>query len=169
MVSEMVDSVRGESYPELRGADIAIVPFHSDSVYLRTRFSVPGFLLRRKLSYLVFFNEEALRREVPPDGLRAIVAHELAHIDYFHSRRRLQLLGLVRLASPRITARFERAADMKTVALGYGQGLIQYREWLYRNIPPSALPGKKRDYLSPDEIAAILQRGGGREQSGVSH
>lgn len=67
------------------------------------------------------------------------------------------LAGLLRLISPTFTARFERKADMQAIALGYGPGLAQYRIWLYRNIPASAMPEKKRDYFSPEEIAGILQ------------
>jgi len=65
-------------------------------------------------------------------------------------------MGLVQLVSSSFTSRFERTADLQTIELGYGPGLESYRKWLYRNIPPSRLEEKKRDYFSPVEIEAIL-------------
>ena len=67
------------------------------------------------------------------------------------------LMGLVRLLSSSFNSRFERKADLQIIALGYGPGLQSYREWLYRNIPASRMEEKKRDYFSPEEIAAILR------------
>jgi hypothetical protein len=69
---------------------------------------------------------------------------------------RVRLLGLARLASKGFTARFERWADLVAIARGYGEGLKEYRRWLYQNVPARNLKEKKRDYFSPEEIDAIL-------------
>src|SRR5262249_53007760 len=71
-------------------------------------------------------------------------------------RNRIQLIGLARLATKGFTARFERWADLQAIARGYGEGLKEYRKWLYRSIPPESLEEKKRDYFSPEEIDQIL-------------
>ena len=42
------------------------------------------------------------------------------------------------------------------IARGYGEGLIKYREWLYKNISAKALIAKKRDYFTPEEIEILL-------------
>jgi hypothetical protein len=152
-----VDSVRSASYPQLKEADISIRDLSSDSVYLETRFTMTSYFFGGRLRYMLFYNPEAARRQVPGEGLRAIVAHELAHIDYFQSQSRMGLAGLIRLLSPSFNMRFERRADLKAIALGYGPGLQAYRAWLYRNIPPERMNEKKRDYFSPEEIAAILR------------
>jgi integrase len=128
-----------------------------DSVYLEGRFTLVSFLFARHLRYLVLFNPEAAARQVPADALEAIMAHELAHIEYYDRRRRIALLGLIRLVRASFTVRFERGADLRAIALGYGPGLESYRRWLYRNIPASRIAQKKRDYFSPEEIEAILR------------
>jgi len=156
-IGTLVDSVRRASYPQLQNAEITVHDLRSDYVYLETRFTISSYFFERRLRYMLSFNPEALARGVPQDGLRAIVAHELAHIDYFQSESRMGLMGLVRLLSSSFTVRFERKADLQTIALGYGPGLQSYREWLYRNIPPRRMEQKKRDYFSPEEVAAILR------------
>lgn len=155
-IAALVDSVRGVSFPQLKDAGIELHEMQSDYVYFETRFTVSSFFQRR-LSYVIMFNREALARQAPLDGLRAIVAHELAHIDYFNSHSRMGLLGLVQLLRAPYAARFERSADLETIALGYGPGLESYRIWLYRNVPPERMEEKRRDYFSPEEIEAILQ------------
>ena len=67
------------------------------------------------------------------------------------------LVSLVLLLSAPFAARFERAADLEAIWLGYGPGLESYRVWLYRNVPPSRMEEKRRDYFSPEEIEAILR------------
>jgi hypothetical protein len=159
-IEGLVNSVRRSSFPQLKDAQITVYDLHSDYVYLETRFTFSSYLFARRLRYMISFNREALARGVPADGLRAIVAHELAHIDYFQSESRMGLMGLVRLLSSSFNSRFERKADLQTIALGYGPGLQSFREWLYRNIPPNRLDEKKRDYFSPEEIGAILHAEG---------
>jgi len=155
-IARIVDSVRAASYPRLSGEQITLREMRSDHIYLESRFTFMSFFTPR-LRYTILFNPEASARQIPPDGLRAIVAHELAHIDYYYGQSRMGLLGLVRLASARFAALFERSADLESIALGYGPGLSSYRTWLYRNIPDAWMDEKKRDYFSPEEIDAILK------------
>jgi hypothetical protein len=140
----------------LAGADITVYVLGSDFDYFQARFTVASFF-SRKLHYMIFFNPEAIRRQVPADGLRAIVAHELSHINFYESQSRMGLVSLVGLLLPSFTTRFERKADLDAIALGYGPGLEIYRTWLYRNIPREAEIEKKRDYYTPEEIEALLQ------------
>jgi hypothetical protein len=156
-ITQLMNSVRDASFPELKGVDIAIRDLTSDYVFLEARFTMTSYFSRGRLGYMLYYNEEAVRRGVPPEGLRAIVAHELAHIDFFQNQSRMGLAGLIRLLSPSFNMRFERKADLRAIALGYGVGLQAYRAWLYRNVPPARMDEKKRDYFSPDEIAEILR------------
>ena len=122
-VTELVDSVRMASFPQLRGLPITVQEMSSDYVYMESRFTLTSFFLRRRLRYLMLFNRAALARRVPQHGLRAILAHELAHVDYFESHSRMGLFSLVQLLSARFNARFERSADLEAIELGYGPGL----------------------------------------------
>jgi hypothetical protein len=108
------------------------------------------------MRYLVFVNPRGFELQAPEAGVRAIIAHELGHVVYFKRRNRVRLLGLARLTSKRFSVEFERWADLKAISLGYGEGLKEYRHWLYRNVPASKLAEKQRNYFSPAEIDAIL-------------
>ncbi len=154
-VSRIVEEVRIASYPELNDAEIEIELFDSQSDYFQTRFTFTSFLLGRKLRCLLKVNRNLFADNVPDDGLRAIIAHELGHALYFKSGNRIKLLGLVRLVCKGFTARFERGTDMQAIARGYGQGLKSYRAWLYGQIPTKNLAEKKRNYFSPEEIDVL--------------
>jgi hypothetical protein len=154
-IKSVIDDVRHASFPQLAAADITVHDLTSDFDYLQARFTVSSFF-SRKLQYMILFNQEAIRRQVPDDGLRAIVAHELAHINYYENQSRMGLLSLAGLLLPSFTTRFERRADLDAIALGYGPGLETYRRWLYRNIAQARTAEKKRDYYTPEEIKALL-------------
>jgi hypothetical protein len=60
--------------------------------------------------------------------------------------------------SPQATTLVLGSYDHGGKPLRYARGLMQYRVWLYRHVPARALAEKKRDYLSPEEIEAVLPR-----------
>jgi len=47
---------------------------------------------------------------------------------------------------------------LEAIKRGYGEGLKEYRLWLYGAVPAKSLPGKRKDYLSPEEIDAAIKR-----------
>ncbi len=153
----IVNEIIEKSYPELKTAKIEIKTFESESNYFKSQFSVSRFLTFRKIKYVIFVNPQVFRQNAPEDGIRAILAHELAHVSYFKRKNRIQLLGLAALADKGFTAKFERRADLEAMARGYGEGLKSYREWLYQNISPKAVEAKKLDYFSPAEIDLMLR------------
>jgi hypothetical protein len=155
-IRSLVDELIATSYPELRGVEIQIKLLHDDADYFRTRFGIPQFLFGRRMHYLIRVNPKVCSLQTPEAGVRAILAHELAHVLYLNNRNRAQLLGLARLISKGFTARFERWTDLQAISRGYGEGLKEYRQWLYQHIPQQKLPAKLRNYFSPEEIDAIL-------------
>lgn len=151
----LADEIIAASYSDFKSLDIRVKPFRSRSDYFKMRFGIPQYFCAQ-MRYLLFINPRVFDLQAPDAGVRAIIAHELGHVFYFRMRNRVRLLGLVRLTSRRFTAEFERWADLKAISLGYGEGLKEYRRWLYQNIPAEKLAEKQRDYFSPDEIDAIL-------------
>ena len=147
--------IQGTSYPELAHIDLRVRSFRSQSDYFRTRFSLSRFLLPMRMRYFVDVNPALFREQAPSDGVCAILAHELAHVVSLSRGSRIRRLGLVRLLSKRQTTKFERRADLDAIHRGYGDGLKNYRTWVYVHIPPNKLPEKRRNYFSPEEIAAI--------------
>jgi hypothetical protein len=151
----IVDEVIKASYPELAKTNIQVRAFNDDADYFRTIFSFNRFLLGRKMQYVIRVNPRLFELAAPEAGIRAIIAHELAHVFDFQGKNRVKLLGLVRLASKKSTARFERRTDLQAISRGYGEGLKTYRLWLYQHVPAKKLTEKKRNYFSPEEIDAI--------------
>jgi hypothetical protein len=151
----MVEEIRSRSFPELRGAEIEIKTFRNRSDYFRSRLGWTQFFFGR-MRCIIMVNPAVFEQSAPESGIRAIIAHELAHALYYKQGNRLRLLGLIRLASKDFTARFERAADLQAISRGYGEGLRRYREWLYGHVPANKLEEKKRNYFSPPEIEAIM-------------
>ncbi|MBS1786950.1 MAG: hypothetical protein JST85_04475 [Acidobacteria bacterium] len=154
----IAEEVKAKSFPQLRNTEIIIRLFDSRTDYFQTRFTFPSFLFGKRLKCLMKVNRKVFADNIPEEGLRAIIAHELGHALYYQSRHRLKLLGLVRLLDKDFAARFERATDLRAIALGYGDGLKTYRRWLYANISPNKLSEKKRDYFSPEEIDAVQSK-----------
>lgn len=153
----IVEEIVNDSFPELKKARIKVKTFNSNADYFRSRFSFTRFLTFRKLHYLILVNPKIYKNDAPKEGIRAIIAHELAHSAYYKRHNCFELLGLAALQSNSFTARFERGADLQAIKRGYGAGLKQYRLWLYKNIPAKNLRAKKRDYFSPEEIDIILE------------
>lgn len=155
---KFVSAVINNSFPELEKAKIKIKTFESESNYFKAQFSYTRYLTFQKMRYTIYVNPEVYRRAAPETGIRAILAHELAHILYYRRKNRLQFFGLLSLTDKSFTAKFERKADLEAISRGYGNGLIEYRNWLYKNIPAKVLQEKKRNYFSPEEIRAIMKK-----------
>ena len=153
----IIREVVEKSFPELRGRKIEVKTFQSESDYFKARFALINLLTGRKMRYLVSVNPKVFENNAPPSGIRGIVAHELAHVLYYATRKRFELIGLTRLMSSDFTRDFERRADLIAIARGYGEGLGEYRKWLYKNIPADKIGEKKRNYFSPEEIEMILK------------
>jgi hypothetical protein len=154
----VLQGIQGTSYPELAHLDLRVRSFRSQSDYFRTRFSLSRFLLLLPMRYFVDFNPALFQEQAPSDGVCAILAHELVHVVSLSRGNRIRRLGLVRLLSEGQITKFERRADLEAIHRGYGDGLKSYREWVYGHIPPSKLQEKRRNYFSPEEIAAIEKR-----------
>lgn len=153
IISEVVE----KSFPELKSKTIKVKTFQSDSDYFRARFSFGKYLTFQKMQYIVFINPRAFTKNAPENGTRSIIAHELAHVLYYAERNRFELLGLVNLSSKNFTQKFEHRADLEAISRGYGDGLKEYRDWLYQNIPQKNLAEKQRDYFSPEEIDKVMK------------
>lgn len=153
---KIINEVIEKSYPELKNKRIEVKTFKSESDYFRARFSYNKYLTFQKMRYIVFVNPQVFTKNAPDDGVRSILAHELAHVLYFAERDRLELLGLVKLSSKSFTKKFEHRADLETISRGYGEGLKEYRAWLYQNIPAKNLAEKKRNYFAPEEIEKVM-------------
>lgn len=156
--SAIVRELVAISYPELARKRIDIHEFEAESDYFRTTFVIHRFFAFMPMRYVIKVNADVWSRQAPEESVRAILVHELAHVQQLSHGMRVRRLGLMRLLFDRSEARFERTADLIAIERGFGRGLRVYREWLYRNIPPGAERQKRRNYFSPEEIDAIDRR-----------
>ncbi|MEO7659037.1 MAG: hypothetical protein ABIV48_05430 [Pyrinomonadaceae bacterium] len=152
----LLDNVRLRSFPEISESDLNIKPFNSNSTFFKARFSFGRYFTFRNLKTTLYINPAVFDRGASDESVEAILAHELAHVLYYFDRNRLSLLGLIRLTCDDFEASFERKADLTAIARGYGPGLIEYRQWLYKNIPDNTLKKKMRNYFSPNEIVLLM-------------
>ncbi len=154
---KLIDEVIDQSFPELVGRTLRVRSFDSPSTFFKTRFSVTRFLTFRKTGFVFYVNPAVFEQGAPENGIRAIIAHEVAHADYYRLNGGFKAFGMVTLLDSDSLAKFERRADLTAIEKGYGKGLMEYREWLYRNVPSKYLEKKKRNYFSPEEIEMIVQ------------
>lgn len=153
---KLIQEVVEESYPELLTEKIKVKTFRSQKTFFKAQFSFNRYLTLRKLRMTILINPIVYSRNAPVEGLRAILAHELAHILYYKRKNRLQLLGLIGLVNGGFNAKFERRTDLVAIERGYGIGLIEYREWLYQNVSEREISSKKRNYFTSEEIALLI-------------
>lgn len=153
---EMLVEIIEQSFPELDAKKIRVRPFQSRATFFKTQFSVSRFLTLRAMRTTVLVNPLVFEKNAPEAGIRAILAHELGHALYYAGKNRFELFGLIGLANDGFNAKFERRTDLTAIERGYGDGLIAYREWLYRNVPAKNLAAKKRDYFTPEELRVLV-------------
>ena len=156
-IEAQIKVLRDVSFLDLENIDLRVHNFHSQADYFRTRFSVPRFLFLKPMRYFIEVNPELFSQQAPSDGVCAVLVHELSHVVSLNHGNRIRRFSLIRLLSTRYTARFERRTDLEAIRRGYGDGLKSYRTWVYTHIPTSALPIKRRNYFSPEEVEAIEQ------------
>jgi hypothetical protein len=153
---EILNEVVNTSFPEMNKHTIQIKTLRSRTTYFETRFSISRYLAFRGIRIIMSVNPCVFELGAPIDGIRAIIAHELGHADYYLRKNVFELVSLVRLVKGKSAATFERKTDLAAIGRGYGPGLIKYRRWLYRNIPQESVARKKRNYFTPEEIVLLI-------------
>ncbi len=154
---DAVNEIASRSFPEIKRHKLRVKIFQSDNSFFKARYSLVRFLTFQRMRHLVYVNPDAFERGITEEAFRAILAHELAHVAYYTRKNRLQLIGLVRLAGASARIDFERKADLDAILRGYGRGLIEYREWLYKQLSPAEVQKKKKTYFSPAEIRLVIK------------
>ncbi|CAN5390079.1 hypothetical protein BH10ACI1_BH10ACI1_00160 [soil metagenome] len=155
-IQKLLKEIIEKSFPELGAENIKVKTFRSQTTFFKAQFSFARYLTFQSMRTTIFVNPIVLERNAPEEGIRSILAHELAHALYYKQKNRLELVGLVNLVNDGFTAKFERKADLIAIERGYGENLIKYREWLYQNVSAKSLAEKKRNYFTPEEISLLI-------------
>jgi len=157
-IQAALTAVQSNLFPELRETSLTLQAMESDSSYFSANLviaTIDDDPLERE--YLV--NYSTLLLPDPPSyaAVVAILAHELTHVlDYTRmDGDELAEFGLWYATADDISE-YVRGTDEYAMVLGCGEGLIQYREWLYTHVDKDTLEAKKRDYYTPEEIEAWM-------------
>lgn len=159
----LFEEMRGKFFPHLADLEIDL-RFASGRDYLmRTDFELEHvFVHPRKRKYTIVFGNRYNDCYPVQEVLKPVMVHELAHIEDYSNWDSLQLLNfLVEYAfNGGYIQSYERETDMHALdqlkadpeyAI-YADSLAHFRLWQYENMPEKMVLGKKRNYLSPEEI-----------------
>ena len=147
-------------HPELADARIELVPSRSETVFFRADVK-PGTLFGRRSRriYRVHHSVALTDDPPPPQAVLAILDHELEHVRHYTTMASLPLVGFGLDYAVGGTATYERFTDEHPLRAGCGEGLAQYRAWLYERISPRVEAKKRRTYVTPDEARAWTDDG----------
>lgn len=149
------------SFARLGARPVRLETFESRSDYYQAR-PLRAWRPAAERAYLIRVNTRVCADPPAPAAEKAILAHELAHLDAYSGmgRRALLELGVAYLLRPegaRVEA-FEKSADEAVVALGLASGLASYRDWLFERLSPAEVARKRRLYLTPEELRSKLAK-----------
>ncbi len=111
---------------------------------------------RDNRSYILSYAPQIFQRKLSLGAAKGVLAHELAHFLDYSNRNFFQMIWLAVEAQVTDHREYEREIDRVVVSeLNMGEELIQFREWLYRQLTPRQVEIKKTVYLTPREIKIL--------------
>lgn len=144
---------------ELHDVDVSIKEFRSKNYFLQARPEIKTlFNKSKKRRYFIMLNPNLYECSPSLLALEGILIHEFQHIvDY----KQASLGKFIRFTknyvlNKKFHANYEQETDMQAIARGAGEGLIEYREWIYLRLSAKNLKKKIEMYLSPLEIKAVM-------------
>lgn len=110
--------------------------------------------------YAARLNESLCADGAPPEAVRGLIAHELAHLDSYARAGTWELLviGWTHLLGGEGEAALERETDRAAAAAGYGRALAEFRDWQYPRLSPADRAAKERTYLSSAQLRGLDNR-----------
>ncbi len=154
-IKKIVNEIISESYPELKKANFDFKTLNDDSFYFQSNFK-PVSILKKHFDYTVMVNPDVFEKDCPKEAVKAILAHELSHTLDYESKGNIGVLKIgLKMLSPKKRDEYEHRTDLTAISRGYGNGLIEYRNWVYKNIRQESVIQKKKTYYQPEEIKAI--------------
>jgi len=149
-------------HPELAEAHIELHPSGSDTVFFRADVR-PGTLFRHRSRrvYRVHYSRALFTDPPPAEAVLAILDHELEHLRHYTTLSSFALVFFGLDYAVGGTATYERYTDEHPLRAGCGEGLAQYREWLYARVSPRVERRKRRTYVTPEEARSYEGPGNG--------
>lgn len=166
-LAALLDEVETHLFPEMAGVAIGVAPvpdlqFFRAWIELGTISEPDG----RDRTYTVQYDPVVLADPPPAAALAAVLGHELGHVDHYlgMTSEEAVTFGLWYGAQDPATSTglsdYERATDEKVLVRGCADGLSAMREWIYAHTEGAVLEEKRRNYYTPEEIAAWVDEHG---------
>jgi hypothetical protein len=157
-LGDALDIVRAALYPELAVNLVTLDPTDSPEDYFVMSVDLgEGSGSGDERAFLLRYSTVQFADPMPYSGLGAILVHELKHAVDFRDMSSQQLVDFALWYSEGDYASYERETDEAVLEAGCGQGLIDFRLWLYDHVDAETLLEKQRDYYTPEEIAAWME------------
>lgn len=160
-MNEFMSHVIDAYLPKLKGLDLeTIMNSMGDEYFLDTRMNIARIMHSpENRQYCVRVNPTLLPSPPKRDAMVAIMAHELSHIRKYSNMGSVRLLAFMASygLSERTHLRDEHQMDEEAMKMGLGEGLIEYRCWLWRRLTPAQWKKKAKIYYSPSEIRQWMQ------------
>ncbi|MEK7432895.1 MAG: hypothetical protein AABZ74_07170 [Cyanobacteriota bacterium] len=154
-IKKMVNEIIVESYPKLKKANISFKTLKDDSFYFQSTFDFMS-ILKKNFDYIIMVNTNLFEKNCSKEAVKAILAHELSHTLDYELKGNMGVLKIgLKMLFDDSRDKYEHKTDLKAISKGYGNGLIEYRNWIYKNIPEKSIAEKKKTYYQPEEIEAI--------------
>ena len=154
-VQEALDRVRADVYPELVDLSVALTEAEHEQDYF---WAQPAFNTvsdpPRERDYRVYVNTLMYPSPPPWSAVFAILVHELKHIADYTEMDTGEVVEFGAWYAEGDIADYERATDLYALEQGCATGLSAYRTWLYAHVDEETEQQKRRDYYTPEEIAA---------------
>ena len=166
-IKKIVSCLIEHKFPELKKINLVYEKLDSPSVFLATELKRKTLLgPKEKRIYILQYNPLLEVLNPSKKGLVAILAHELAHFQDYESLSSAKMITKFGryFISAKFRAKVERSIDVVALQKGYSYGLIQYRKWLYKNIPRKDIKTKFRNYYTPKEIRNYVYKNGQGEK-----
>lgn len=124
--------------------------------YFQSNFTI-GRVLFGIPHYKIQVNPFVFDKGISDNALRGVLAHELMHsIDYYTGSTIRSIIPIgVKVSLKKKRRQYERKTDLRIVLLGYGQDIIEYKNFQYPLLNKKQLKKKKLEYLTPEEIIFI--------------
>ncbi len=152
-LTALMQEVRLDLFPQIASIPLDLVELDSETDYFQANVdfgtvSEPAF----ERDYRVLYNPKLFEDGPSQPAIAAILAHELTHILDYTQMESSELVEFGIWYATSDAAEYERQTDESTMWLGCADGLIDYRVWLYDNIPADSVEDKQRSYFTPEQI-----------------
>ena len=157
-LADALEIVRAALYPQLAANLVTLDPTDSDEDYFVTSVDLgEGSASGDERVFLLRYSTLQFADPIPYSGLGAVLVHELKHAADFRDMSSEELVDFALWYAEGDYASYEHDTDDAVLEAGCGQGLIDFRLWLYDHVDAETLIEKQRDYYTPEEIAAWME------------